>query len=418
MENQLRKKAMAAFGAGLKAADPAHALKKAVAKHPFPTPKQGGKRVFIAIGKAAISMMREALAEKSDVPFSAFAVTNYENAQDLSGVEVIAAGHPVPDESGLKATKRVAELAENAEIHDEVIVLISGGGSALLPAPRGGLSLTEKMQINDLLLKNNLEITDMNLVRQNLSFLKGGKLAALAAPAPVTAYILSDVIGDDLNVVASGPTANLIGNPSDAKNLLKKHGLWDQIPDSAKLILSDNKGVQLVDNKVNNILIGSNQFAAQAMAKEAGATFCPEPLEGEVSKAVATCLKRIAQEDMRKPFALAWGGETTVKVTGSGKGGRNQEFALRFAIAAEQENFEGNWCFLSGATDGRDGPTDAAGGLVDAGTLKRIQESGNELQTYLDNNDSYHALENAGDLIDIGATGTNVADLQLFIFAP
>ncbi|MEM7243521.1 MAG: DUF4147 domain-containing protein [Pseudomonadota bacterium] len=417
MIEQLRDRAMRAFMAGVKAADPVHALLKAVSENPFPVPRPGGQRIFIGFGKASVSMMHAALSVNEDQPFKAFAVTNYENAAEIEGVEVIAAGHPIPDENGLRASKKITRILEDATEDDRVIVLISGGGSALLPAPVEGVSLADKIAVNDILLKNNLDITQMNLVRQNLSRLKGGKLNALAAPAPVTSYILSDVIGDDLNVIASGPTASAIGTAAEAESLLQNRGLWDIIPASAKHALNAGPQQKQTPVSATNILIGSNTNSAQAMATAAGARLVSTPLEGEVNDAVKRCLSELTSADSNKPIALAWGGETTVNVTGTGKGGRNQELALRFAVAASEMGLGENWCFLSGATDGRDGPTDGAGGLVDQHTISRIQNSGTSLDKLLANNDSYAALSASGDLLEIGATGTNVADLQLLLMA-
>ena len=418
MIDRLREIALDAFKAGVDAADPALALRASLKHHPLPKPAPNGKRYFFGIGKAAVAMMKEALSNRDEFPYTAFVVTNYENATKIDGVEIIAAGHPVPDENGLRATMRIKELATEATSKDEVIVLISGGGSALLPAPKDGLTLDEKMMINDLLLKSNFDITEMNLVRQNLSFLKGGKLAALCTPASVTAYILSDVIGDNLNVVASGPTAQLIGSPNEAKTLLIQREVWTQIPAKAQSLLNEGSNFAPLLPKAENHLIGSNHFAASTMAQKAGAELSRTPLNGEVSAAVDMCLQKIEKQSGKQSFALAWGGETTVNVTGTGKGGRNQEFSLRFAIEAQKRLQSGNWCFLSGATDGRDGPTEAAGGLVDHKSLSRILDAGAIPQEFLVSNDSYHALKLSGDLLEIGATGTNVADLQLFLFEP
>ena len=418
MTKIIRERAMNAFRAGLAAADPTHAMQLALANHPLPAPKNDGTRFIIAFGKAAVAMAKSVLENQGGIKTEILVVTNYENAVEMPRVEVIASGHPIPDQNGLMASEKIAKMMRSAGADDVVVALISGGGSALLPAPVGELTLEEKMRVNDLLLKNNLEITQMNLVRQNLSYLKGGKLTELAAPAPITSYILSDVIGDDLNVVASGPTAQAIGPASEARALLQERDLWELLPTTAKTILESPSPARVQGVNAQNHLIGSNSNSAQAMAREINATYIGAPLVGEVGEAIQTCLVRIEQEDKSKPIALVWGGETTVEVKGTGKGGRNQELAIRFALEASKAGLDGDWCFLSGASDGRDGPTDAAGGLVGPGTLGRLQKAGGNLAALLENNDSYQALSLAGDLIKIGATGTNVADLQVFIRNP
>lgn len=400
----LRARARELFEAGVAAADPEAALRAALAAQPLaPT----GRREIVAVGKAARAMTRAALAVLGPVP--ALIVTNRENAAPLDGAEVRAAGHPVPDADGARAAEAVLERAAALGVGDELLVLVSGGGSALLPAPAPGLSLDDKAEVTRLLLRAGADITEMNLVRQQLSKIKGGALARAAAPARVTALILSDVVGDDLRVIASGPTVTPIGTRAEARARLEARGLWDRVPPAVRAYLAEGDDPP-PPPEADNRLIGSNAQSLAAMARGAPeARRIDAPLVGDVGAAALAVL------DAAGPGTTLFGGETTVQVTGTGRGGRNQELALRVALAAEARAIAGPWVFLSGGTDGRDGPTDAAGGLVDDGTLARMRTAGVDPAAALAANDSYAALAASGDLLMTGATGTNVADLQVMI---
>jgi len=285
-------------------------------------------------------------------------------------------------------------------------VLVSGGGSALLPAPVDGLSLEQKADVSRLLLGAGVDIVAMNAVRQHLSRLKGGGLLRHAAPAPVTALILSDVIGDDLRAIASGPTVAPILPRTEVIAMLKERGLWDKLPDAARTALGraeQDTPVQEADNR----LIGSNRKSLDAMARAMpDAQILSDALTGDVEQAAQRIVDAV---DQAVSLAL-FGGETTVQLRGDGRGGRNQELALRVAVALDGR---AGWRFLSAGTDGRDGPTDAAGAIVDGETCARIRAAGGDVAALLGNNDSYAALELAGDLLITGGTGTNVADLQI-----
>ncbi|MEM1301673.1 MAG: DUF4147 domain-containing protein [Pseudomonadota bacterium] len=392
------------FLAGVAAADPYAAVKRALAQA---APQPGAP--IIAIGKAAMRMAEAALSFDTD-PTDVLVVTNPENAADLPGATVFAASHPVPDEVGLRAAEAVEDLLKRCSAETEVLCLISGGGSALLPAPAGDLTLADKIAVNELLLASGAEIDVMNTVRQQLSRLKGGGLLRVAAPAHVRALILSDVVWDDLRAIASGPTVTPIGTAAEARNILKSLGLWDRVPTPVRDHLDAQDGVTPVTPDATNQLIGSNALSVAAMARTAGpnAITHHEPLVGDVADAAA----RIA--DITAPGVHLFGGETTVILTGDGKGGRNQELALRVATALQGQD---DWVYLQGGSDGRDGPTDAAGGVVDGGTIARIRASGGDAEALLANNDAYAALNLAGDLLMIGGTGTNVADLGVLIRA-
>lgn len=397
-----------AFRAGIAAAAPDLALSAALDARPVENTK--GRRIVLAVGKAAMPMAR--LAVERLRPFDNLViVTNPENAEPVDGAELFAASHPVPDETGLKAGERVIELLEPLGAEDQVIVLLSGGASALLPAPKPGISLAEKIAVSDLLLSSGLDITAMNLVRQAISQLKGGGLLAIAQPAAVRSFILSDVLGDDLRVIGSGPSVGPVGTRSEAVDCLKNVGAWEKLPASVRTVLAEASSPASLPEP-DATLIGSNSQSLEAMASEIGAAISQAPLVGDVEHAA----RRVVEEATKAgPGAcLAFGGETTVALKGKGRGGRNQELALRVARQAKRQGLAGNWTFLSGGTDGRDGPTDAAGAVVDQDTLARLEQAGIDIEAVLDANDSYPALAAVDALLITGGTGTNVADLQLF----
>ncbi len=402
------------FETGVQAANPALAVRKELAHAPL-APNPSGRLIIIAIGKAATAMIQEALAH---VPLGqsteAIAVTNYENARDVTGCTVIAAGHPLPDENGLRAGTQIVELLQSSTVHDQVLCLISGGGSALLPTPRDGLSLSDKIAVNDVLLGAGLDIVKMNAIRQQLSRLKGGGLTALAHPSPVRSLIVSDVVGDDLRAIASGPTASPIGGISAIVSELKALGEWRKLPQTAQTLIQTPRDVALRD--AENTLICSNQHSLNAIAlagRELQPHIMNDPLVGDVNQAAQTVIADARKHLKGNCQLLIWGGETTVKLAGDGLGGRNQELALRVAELGEQ--IGGEWQFLSGGTDGRDGPTDAAGGIVDRSTLSHANTNGLDVPAALQNNDSYHMLKQLDALLMTGATGTNVADIQLLL---
>ncbi|MCV6547199.1 MAG: DUF4147 domain-containing protein [Cohaesibacter sp.] len=420
---QLHSDILDIFQNAVAAADPAHALQKTLLASPFPTPEKGGLTCLIAIGKAAPAMLTEAMGHVTG-PCKALAITHPENQMSVEGVTVLHGAHPVPDETSLIASQAVIEHLSDAGENDQVIALISGGGSALVAAPVGGISLADKAKTNQLLLGSGLDITQINLVRQNLSQLKGGGFLRHAAPAQVSAYILSDVIGDDLRAIASGPTVAPIGNRQEAREICKQAAIWNNLPksvqDHLKTEPEQNQSIETIPF-AHNQLIGSNRHSLQAALKAASqhyeARIVSDQLIGDVEIAAkdiaAACQAHISD----KPIALLFGGETTVKLKGNGQGGRNQELALHVAKLLTP-NLKGQWIFLSAGTDGRDGPTDAAGGIIDGQTLTRIEKAGLDLEQLLNNNDSYKALKAADDLLIMKATGTNVADIQCFLHHP
>lgn len=415
----LRQIATQIFHKAVETADPALAMKRALSRSPFPVPAPDGKYIIVGIGKAAPAMMREALSRIVG-PYTALCITHPENTESAGDATLMYGAHPVPDESSLSAGRAVSDLLATAGPSDRVIALISGGGSALMALPVPAVSISDKAKVSDLLLAAGVDIMQMNLVRQHLSDLKGGGFLRHAAPASVCAYILSDVIGDDLRAIASGPTVAPIGSRKEAREICQKAGIWDDLPVSVQDHLSQSGDNRQPIHPGENNLIGSNRQSLHA-AETAATAFGPvqivsDHLTGDVRNA-ATLLLDAAEAAPSGTSVLLAGGETTVQLTGSGKGGRNQELALHVALGAEKRGLSGDWVFLSGGTDGRDGPTDAAGGIVDAESLKRLRNAGIDPAALLDNNDSYAALSASDDLLMTGATGTNVADIQCFLIS-
>jgi hydroxypyruvate reductase len=349
----------------------------------------------------------------------------------LKRIKLNECGHPVPDESGVTGARRIAQIAEQAGEGDLILCLVSGGGSALLPYPADPITLAEKQATTKLLLNCGASIHEINSVRKHISAIKGGQFSRLAAPATVIALMLSDVIGDDLDVIASGPTAADGSTFAGAKAVLDKYGVWAQAPGAVReriecgirgLIPETPKPGDPTLSRTQNLIVGSNILAvnaAKSRARELGyrtmvlSTF----IEGE-TKDVARMHAAIAKEvvhsgrPVKAPCCLISGGETTVTIRGNGLGGRNQEFAL--AAALDLAGMK-NVCVLSGGTDGTDGPTDAAGAIADGRTIARACQAGLDAAAFLAENDSYHFFDPLGDLLKTGPTGTNVMDVRLVL---
>ncbi len=443
-----RKNALTLFQAGIAAADPCRSVQRylsASGDHLEILLNDGLQKRsgewslvhLIAFGKAACAMIEaaQAIIPAHLLAGKGIAVTNYENVRTIDNSEVIGAGHPLPDTAGFDAAQKCAERVKSARQGELVLVLVSGGGSALIPYPVDPITLQEKIATTDLLLASGATINQINCVRKHLSQLKGGGLAKMAFPADLHALILSDVLGDDVSTIASGPTVPDATTFSDAIDVFKAKDIWGKVPASVREYLEQGRLGKVKetpkpgDGLFNNTaytLIGSNALsvnatlqAAQALGYDAriySHQLCGETTEAAenlVSTAVA-----LVNNGIDKPIALLAGGETTVTLKGNGRGGRNQEMALAFAIAAKRQGLTGRWTFLSGGTDGRDGPTDAAGGLIDQDTLERLINADCDPAALLADNDSYNALKSSQDLIDTGATGTNVADLQILLLYP
>lgn len=406
MIEAMRAQARHLFKLAVSAAEPAKAVRHALAQA-----RPDGPVRLLALGKAARPMAEAALAVLGGQVVEALVITNAENAAPVPGATVMVAGHPVPDEGGMRAGAAAEAMLARAGAGEVVLALISGGGSALLPAPVQGVTLAQKAEVSRLLLGAGLDITEMNMVRQHLSRLKGGGILRAAAPARVEALVLSDVVGDDLRVIASGPTVAPIAPRAEVRALLQARGLWTALPQAARSALERPEPAEPLPEATNR-LIGSNAQSLAAMVAEARGVIWHERLEGDVAAAAdwLVAQMRAAPPGVIRAFC---GGETTVVLRGTGRGGRNQELALR--VAAGMAGVRRPWVFLSGGTDGRDGPTDAAGGVVDGGTLERIAAAGGDWRALLDNNDSHAALGMAGDLLMTGGTGTNVADVQVVL---
>jgi glycerate-2-kinase len=348
-----------------------------------------------------------------------------------SSVELHGANHPVPDEAGVEGTHRMLEMAEQAEKDDLVICLISGGGSSLMPLPRGDISIADKRELTNALLKSGANINEINTVRKHISDFKGGWLAKKAYPATILNLILSDVVGDPIDFIASGPTVPDSTTFGDAVRVLKKYDLWDRTPASIKKVLSDGEKGAIPETpkandkafeRVYNVVVGNNRSASQAACeyfKSEGLNtlLLTATLEGEARHA-GTMLASIAREvtlsgnPVPKPAGIIAGGETTVIVTGKGKGGRNQEIALAAALKLKETD---GAVVASLSTDGIDGPTDAAGAIVDGKTLVKAAKIGLAPEEYLVENDSYHFFSKLSDLIFTGPTGTNVNDVSVIV---
>jgi glycerate 2-kinase len=352
--------------------------------------------------------------------------------QTCGPVTLVEAGHPTPDEAGQAGAARIVETVSELTSRDLVLVVISGGGSALMPLPAEGVSLADKQAITGALLRCGATIVEINAVRKHLSALKGGQLARLARPATLITLVLSDVVGNPLDVIASGPTVPDTSAFADAWHVLEKYDLLDEAPPPAVARLRAGVTGEIPDTpkpgdpafeRVQTVVVGSNEIAAQAAvgkARQLGldslllSTF----IEGEareVAKVFAGIGKGMIRHGwpLSPPACLVAGGETTVTVRGEGKGGRNQELALAAALAIEGWD---DLCVVSLATDGTDGPTDAAGAIAWGNTLARARALGLDAESYLANNDSYRFWTALGDIIVTGPTNTNVNDL-IFVFA-
>ena len=385
--------------------------------------------IAIGFGKAAASMALALEQELGDILETGVFVTKYDHTLSRKPVKfrTFEAGHPVPDEYGFRGTEEIMELAASADEKTLVVTLISGGGSALLVAPAKHIPLAAKQKTTDLLLRCGADIHELNTVRKHLSRVKGGRLAGIISPARTISLILSDVIGDDLDVIASGPTAPDSTTFRDALDVLERYQLLDQVPVEVVAHLATGargdhpetpKQGNPIFQRVENHIIGSNRVALEAMlatAQKLG--LAAEILSSKVHGEVADVAKKLVRTAMvRKeswqgnPLCLLSGGETVVHVRGSGKGGRNMELALHFALDIAGTD---GITLLSAGTDGSDGPTDAAGALVDGETIPLADKD--RALRFLENNDSYTFFKENGGLFITGPTGTNVMDLQILL---
>ena len=414
------------FRSALKAVDPA-ALMVKEASHIEKRYRLGRfKRLIVAgAGKASCSMAKGVEDALGGLVDCGIVVTKYGHSIPLKKIDVFEAGHPVPDDNGIRATERIISLLSEADEKTLIVFLISGGCSSLLIAPTEGISLKDKRATTELLLKAGADIVDVNIVRKRLSKVKGGGLLRYSYPAHIESFILSDVVGDRLDTIGSAPTHFDDSTRDDALHVFEKYGLTGRIPAAViRYLRSGEKlencltGEELVANKV----IGNNDTSVRAAMKEAerlglmADRAFPEPVTGEARDAgkrlglLALLMKRTGQHG-----CLVSGGETTVTVKGKGLGGRNMELALAFAVTVEGCS---GITLLSAGTDGTDGPTNAAGAIVDGETAKTARAKSLKPWLYLRRNDSYNFFRQTGNLFVTGPTGTNVMDLQIMIVEP
>ena len=436
---KLRKHARQIFEAGLQAVDPLQAIVRHVIlngnvlrinKQHFNLDNYD-RILVVGAGKACAPMAKAVEDLLGDRISDGVIVTKDEHGLPLEKVKVCEASHPVPDARGVAGTEEILALVGKATERDLIICLISGGGSALLIAPVEEISLADKQRTTKLLLGCGATIHEFNTVRKHLSRAKGGRLAQKAYPATVTSLILSDVVGDDLDVIASGPTVFDSSTFHDAEQILKGYGIWDQLPanvrnhlekGSAGRIEETPKSDHTAFEKCSQALVGTNLQALQAAAKAAEQLgyrplILTSKIEGEAREA-AKFYTAIAKEvlssnnPMGPPVCVLAGGETTVTISGEGRGGRNQEFALAAAMAIDGVD---NVIVLSGGTDGTDGPTDAAGAMSDGATIARAREKDMDPKDFLQRNDSYNFFQKLDDLIMTGPTRTNVMDIYMLL---
>ena len=435
-QNNRRQIAEKIFAAVLQGVDPYLLVKQHLDR--ISAVYRGGnyrKLFLISFGKAAYLMSKAVADEFSANISQGIVLTKYGHlpSTGLSAhIDYREAGHPIPDEAGVQVTSKVIEALEAADEQTLVVCLISGGGSALLVAPHENITLAEKQQVTKLLLTAGADIQQLNTVRKHISRIKGGRFAKLAFPARVLSLILSDVIGDPLDAIASGPTSPDQTTFNDALQVIQRYGLADKIPAKVmEILIRGDKGEipetpkegNPVFQKVENIIIGSNRKAIEMADTKASALgyrveILSSELQGEARDAgvwlarEAINCQRQCHEAHSKRLCLLAGGETTVTVKGSGLGGRNMELALAFAIKLKGTT---GITLLSAGTDGTDGPTDAAGAIVDGETLMKATAKGLDPADFLTRNDTYSFFKASGGLLMTGPTGTNVMDIQIIL---
>lgn len=408
MNKELRNISDNIIKAAINAVLPDEAVKRALENKKFT-----GRVVLIAIGKAAWQMAKTAKDCLNETIDSGVVITKYGHAKgDIKGIKCIEAGHPILDENSIKGTKEALKAIEGLTSNDTVLFLVSGGGSALFESPL--ISLEELQDITNQLLGCGADIVEINTIRKRLSAVKGGKFAKLCEPAKVYAIILSDIIGDPLDMIASGPACPDSSTCKDARHIIEKYSI--KISDEVSKLL-DVETPKSLDN-VTTTINGSVKELCLAASKEcAKYGYKPIILTDELNceaKEAGSFLASIAKTHINDNEKLAYivGGETVVTLTGKGKGGRNQELALSASVGIANLN---NVALFSIGSDGTDGPTDAAGGYVDSDSYKELKDKGIDVYEVLKQNDAYNALDKIGGLIKTGPTGTNVNDVAVLL---
>lgn len=425
------------FAAAVSAVDPRNAVKEFISKdksHITVVSKRYELSRFeniwvIGFGKAASSMALGIEDVLLDEIAGGMVITKYKHGTALKKIRILEAGHPIPDSAGVDATKALIQILEKAGSKDLVICLISGGGSALLTFPEEGLSLQDKQLVTDLLLKRGATINQLNTVRKSLSKVKGGKLARIAMPATLVSLIVSDVVGDPIDTIASGPTYPSTATAEDAIQILVQKGIWEELNQDVRKWFdrrrrwrepdkTDLAGLENVENIVvaNNgrLLNAAEQYAQSQNYSTILLSSYVQGEAREIAKFFGAIAKEIrhSQRPVKPPACVIAGGETTVTVQGRGLGGRNTEMVL--AILSDLQG-EGDLAFLSAGTDGTDGPTNAAGAIGFADSIARAKSLNIDPHDSLRDNDSYHFFESLGDLLITGPTGTNVMDFQAIL---
>jgi hydroxypyruvate reductase len=437
--NELRKSARGIFDAAVRAVDPAEAIRRHLVRD--------GERLTIGKAQMDLGAVREIVVVglgKAGAPMAAaveeilgpriargVVVTKYGHVQPTRLIRIHEAGHPVPDDAGMAGARAALDHVRGLGPEDLVLVLISGGGSALTPAPVEGITLAEKQSLTKALLACGADIREMNTLRKHISRIKGGQLARAAAPARVFTLILSDIVGDPLDAIASGPTVPDPTTYADALGILDKYRIRREIPTSIRTHLEDGAAGRIPETpkpddplfgRVMSVMVASNIQALEAAKAEAHrlgfqAVILSSFIEGETREiarmhAALALEVRSSGHPAKPPVCLITGGETTVTLRGKGKGGRNQEFALAAALDIAGLR---DVVVLSAGTDGTDGPTDAAGALADGDTVSRALGLGLIPRAALDGNDAYPFFERLGDLVITGPTRTNVMDVRLVL---
>ena len=444
---RLRRDAKAIFMAGVRRVDPYEAVKSVLRRdgdrlvlaaageeRDMSVDLAGIRRLVVVGGGKATAPMARSLEEiAGDRIAEGLINVKYGFSEPLERTEVVEADHPVPDQSGVDGTRRIMELLSRAREEDLVISLISGGGSALLPLPAGRILLEEKQAVTRMLLECGASIDGINGIRKHISASKGGQMARAAAPAAAINLMLSDVVGDRMDVIASGPFVPDGSTFEEAWAILGRYGLLERIPGAVRDHLQQGMDGAVPDTpkagdpafeRVTNRIIGSNMLALEQAALEAESLgyrplILSSMIEGEtrdVAKVHAAIGREILKtgRPLATPACVITGGETTVTIRGTGKGGRNQEFGL--AAALDMADLPpGRIVILSGGTDGNDGPTDAAGAVVDSRSVERGRKAGLDARAYLDNNDAYTFFSATGDLLVTGPTRTNVMDVRIIL---
>jgi glycerate 2-kinase len=423
------------FMAGVKAVDPEEAIRRHVqltgdhlnvGEHEYPI--AAFERIIVTgFGKGTAPMARALEDILGDCLTEGWITVKYGHGFPLNKVRVMEAGHPIPDQAGLQATRFLLDRLKGCTEKDLILCAFSGGGSALSPAPRAPLKLEEKQKTTQLLLNCGATIFELNAIRKHLSRCKGGQLARIAFPATLVSLYLSDVVGDPLDVIASGPTVADPSTFSDCIRIVDRYGLFEKLPPAVLKLLQDGaqgliedtpKAEDFVFKAAQNLVVGSNRAALLAAARKAeqlgyNTLVLSSFVEGE-AREIARTFTAIGKEivmsghPIQPPACILAGGESTVTIRGNGKGGRNQELAL---AAAQAMDGWSQMALLSAGTDGTDGPTDAAGAFVDGHTCIDALRMGNDPEKYLLENNAYHFFNQLDDLFITGPTRTNVMDV-------